>query len=89
MDFQFDKNEFERTDIKNTNEVDVKALMKNKNTYYHLAHTEKEEVNSQPDMLVGGSLRQYQMQGLQWLVSLYNNKISGVSALPIFLFLSR
>ncbi|EKX51227.1 hypothetical protein GUITHDRAFT_66145, partial [Guillardia theta CCMP2712] len=79
-DGEDDDNEFERTDIKNTNEVDVKALMKNKNTYYHLAHTEKEEVNSQPDMLVGGSLRQYQMQGLQWLVSLYNNKISGVLA---------
>lgn len=32
----------------------------------------------QPDMLVGGQLRQYQMQGLKWLVSLYNNKLSGV-----------
>jgi len=60
--------------------VDVKALMQNKATYYHNAHTEKETVDRQPDMLVGGTLRLYQMQGLQWLVSLYNNRLSGVLA---------
>ena len=61
-------------------QVDVKALMQNKATYYHAAHTEKEVVQAQPDMLVGGTLRLYQMQGLQWLVSLYNNRLSGVLA---------
>ena len=61
-------------------QVDVKALMQNKATYYHVAHTEKESVTAQPDMLVGGTLRLYQMQGLQWLVSLYNNRLSGVLA---------
>jgi len=61
-------------------QIDVKALMQNKATYYHVAHTEKETVNMQPDMLVGGTLRLYQMQGLQWLVSLYNNRLSGVLA---------
>ena len=30
--------------------------MQNKATYYHVAHTEKETVNMQPDMLVGGTL---------------------------------
>ena len=54
--------------------------MQNKATYYHNAHTEKEIVDRQPDMLVGGTLRLYQMQGLQWLVSLYNNRLSGVLA---------
>ena len=61
-------------------QIDVKALMQNKATYHHVAHTEKETVNMQPDMLVGGTLRLYQMQGLQWLVSLYNNRLSGVLA---------
>ena len=72
--------EFQRTDMRNTDEVDVKALMQNKATYYHVAHTEKEAVQAQPDMLVGGTLRRYQMEGLQWLVSLYNNRLSGVLA---------
>lgn len=60
--------------------MDVKALMQNSSAYYHVAHTEKEAVQAQPDMLVGGTLRKYQMQGLQWLVSLYNNRLSGVLA---------
>lgn len=72
--------DFQRTDIRNTDEVDVKALMQNKATYYHVAHTEKESVKAQPDALVGGTLRRYQMEGLQWLVSLYNNRLSGVLA---------
>ena len=41
---------------------------------------DKEAVTHQPRMLEGGQLRQYQMQGLQWLVSLYNNNLSGVLA---------
>eukprot|EP01113_Clastostelium_recurvatum_P018618 TRINITY_DN2193_c2_g2_i5.p1 TRINITY_DN2193_c2_g2~~TRINITY_DN2193_c2_g2_i5.p1 ORF type:complete len:1016 (+),score=384.23 TRINITY_DN2193_c2_g2_i5:316-3363(+) len=31
-------------------------------------------------MLVGGQLKEYQMAGLQWLVSLYNNKLNGILA---------
>jgi replication initiation and membrane attachment protein DnaB len=30
---------FQRTDIRNTDDVDIKALMHNKTTYYELAHT--------------------------------------------------
>ncbi|KAJ1470569.1 SNF2 family N-terminal domain-containing protein [Baffinella frigidus] len=85
---------FERANIKNTDEVDIKALMKNKATYYSLVHQDRvgvatyyslvhkdrEEVMAQPDMLIGGALRQYQMQGLKWLISLFNNKLSGVLA---------
>ncbi len=71
---------FQRTDIRNTDDVDIKALMHNKTAYYELAHTCREKIIKQPEMLVGGTLRQYQMQGLQWLVSLYNNNLSGVLA---------
>jgi hypothetical protein len=46
------------------------ALRSRQDTYYELVHTDKEGVMHQPDMLVGGALRQYQMQGLKWLVSL-------------------
>eukprot|EP00183_Erythrolobus_madagascarensis_P005404 CAMPEP_0185857296 /NCGR_PEP_ID=MMETSP1354-20130828/29433_1 /TAXON_ID=708628 /ORGANISM="Erythrolobus madagascarensis, Strain CCMP3276" /LENGTH=995 /DNA_ID=CAMNT_0028559563 /DNA_START=1 /DNA_END=2988 /DNA_ORIENTATION=- len=30
--------------------------------------------------MVGGTLKEYQMQGLQWMVSLYNNKMNGILA---------
>lgn len=47
--------------------------------YYQLAHAVSETV-VQPDILQGGQLRDYQMAGLSWLVSLYNNKLNGVLA---------
>jgi len=51
--------------------------------YYSLAHSVEEVVRSQPSMLKppsGAKLRQYQMVGLQWMVSLYNNHLNGILA---------
>ncbi|KAF7107901.1 hypothetical protein CFC21_108478 [Triticum aestivum] len=48
--------------------------------YYQLAHSVKEIVNDQPTYLNGGKLREYQMNGLRWLVSLYNNNLNGILA---------
>lgn len=48
-------------------------------SYYASAHLKTEEVR-QPSILVGGDLKEYQMSGLQWLVSLYNNKLNGILA---------
>ncbi len=31
-------------------------------------------------ILKGGTLRDYQLQGVKWLVSLYNNKLNGILA---------
>jgi ATP-dependent helicase STH1/SNF2 len=56
------------------------AFLKSKNRYYAIAHTIVEEVLQQPAMLVGGTLKEYQLSGLQWLVSLYNNNLNGVLA---------
>lgn len=39
-----------------------------------------EKVEAQPSILVGGRLKEYQMIGLQWLVSLYNNHLNGILA---------
>ena len=49
-------------------------------TYYTIAHTIQEEVTEQPEILVGGTLKPYQLRGLQWLISLYNNNLNGVLA---------
>jgi len=48
-------------------------------SYYISAHV-KEEVVRQPSLLSGGKLKDYQIGGLQWLVSLYNNKLNGILA---------
>ncbi|XP_041475495.1 transcription activator BRG1-like isoform X1 [Lytechinus variegatus] len=48
--------------------------------YYNMAHSINEIVTSQPDMLVNGTLKEYQVKGLQWLVSLYNNNLNGILA---------
>eukprot|EP00957_Ditylum_brightwellii_P211005 15365657-Ditylum_brightwellii.AAC.1 len=51
----------------------------NTGSYYTSAHVKTEEVR-QPSTLVGGDLKEYQLAGLQWLVSLYNNKLNGILA---------
>ncbi|KAJ5795107.1 HAS subgroup [Penicillium paradoxum] len=53
---------------------------KKKVDYYAVAHRINEEVTSQPEMLVGGTLKEYQLKGLQWMISLYNNNLNGILA---------
>ncbi|BBN10806.1 hypothetical protein Mp_5g06580 [Marchantia polymorpha subsp. ruderalis] len=48
--------------------------------YYLLAHSVKEVIDDQPLYLEGGKLREYQMNGLRWMVSLYNNRLNGILA---------
>ncbi len=54
--------------------------MSSNKVYYNLTHTIKEEVKVQPIGLEGGKLKSYQILGLQWLLSLYNNKLNGILA---------
>ncbi|AET40158.1 RSC chromatin remodeling complex ATPase subunit STH1 Ecym_5403 [Eremothecium cymbalariae DBVPG len=48
--------------------------------YYEVAHRIKEKVTKQPAMLIGGTLKEYQLRGLEWMVSLYNNHLNGILA---------
>ncbi|KAL7158770.1 hypothetical protein ABFS83_02G165400 [Erythranthe nasuta] len=50
------------------------------NKYYNLAHAVNERVIRQPSTLRAGTLRDYQLVGLQWMLSLYNNKLNGILA---------
>src|SRR5208282_1163187 len=52
----------------------------NKVDYYAVAHRIREEVTEQPKLLVGGKLKDYQVKGLQWMVSLFNNHLNGILA---------
>ncbi|RWW35185.1 hypothetical protein GW17_00000030 [Ensete ventricosum] len=37
-------------------------------------------VTEQPSLLQGGELRPYQLEGLQWMLSLFNNNLNGILA---------
>jgi SNF2 family DNA or RNA helicase len=39
-----------------------------------------EPIAAQPKMLTAGTLRDYQIVSLQWMISLYNNKLNGILA---------
>ena len=53
---------------------------KEQQDYYGIAHTVTETVTKQASILVGGTLKEYQIKGLEWLVSLYNNNLNGILA---------
>ncbi|KAF2768718.1 chromatin remodeling complex SWI/SNF component SWI2 [Teratosphaeria nubilosa] len=61
-------------------EVDSEDETKPKVDYYEVAHRIKEEVKAQSTNLVGGTLKEYQLKGLQWMLSLYNNNLNGILA---------
>ncbi|EEB09542.2 ATP-dependent DNA helicase Snf21 [Schizosaccharomyces japonicus yFS275] len=48
--------------------------------YYNVAHNIREVISEQPSILVGGKLKEYQLKGLQWMISLYNNHLNGILA---------
>ena len=48
--------------------------------YYGTAHRIREEVTGQSEMLQGGTLKEYQLKGIQWMLSLYNNHLNGILA---------
>lgn len=48
--------------------------------YYAVAHRVQEKVTRQASILTGGTLKDYQVKGLQWMISLYNNRLNGILA---------
>ena len=74
------KKEQEDPDEGLTGEKIAEKLKTSSAVYYAVTHSVKEEQVQQPKMLVGGTLKNYQVVGLQWLLSLYNNKLNGILA---------
>merc|ERR1712008_539463 len=48
--------------------------------YYSVAHTISESIACQASIMVGGTLKEYQVKGLEWMVSLNNNNLNGILA---------
>jgi ATP-dependent helicase STH1/SNF2 len=55
-------------------------ILDSSGSYYKVAHRLTEIIDKQPSLLKGGELKEYQLQGLQWMVSLYNNRLNGILA---------
>lgn len=60
-------------------EVPIEAMRQRRDMYYTITHAVQEEVQ-QPSIMVHGTLKQYQVEGLKWMVSLYNNNLNGILA---------
>ncbi|WCJ23714.1 Homeotic gene regulator [Euphorbia peplus] len=59
---------------------DSNDLLEGQRQYNLAIHAIQEMVTEQPAMLQGGQLRSYQIEGLQWMVSLFNNNLNGILA---------
>ncbi|KAJ3708494.1 hypothetical protein LUZ61_012199 [Rhynchospora tenuis] len=56
------------------------AWLDGQRKYNATVHAIEEKVTEQPKMLQGGKLRPYQLEGLQWMLSLFNNNLNGILA---------
>lgn len=77
--FGDDTGEFLQEESEEEEEEDAE-VNRSKIDYYAVAHRIKEEVTEQANILVGGRLKEYQIKGLQWMISLYNNNLNGILA---------
>lgn len=80
MNQRYNMVEEEEEDEIQPEEPDSEEEGKMKIDYYEVAHKNKEEVKCQSSNLVGGTLKDYQVKGLQWMISLYNNNLNGILA---------
>ncbi|XP_068658269.1 probable ATP-dependent DNA helicase CHR12 isoform X1 [Aristolochia californica] len=60
--------------------VKTNDLLEGQRQYNSAIHSIQEKVTEQPSMLQGGELRSYQLEGLQWMLSLFNNNLNGILA---------
>lgn len=60
-------------------EVPLDAMRRRRDLYYTVTHAVQEDVQ-QPSIMVHGTLKPYQLEGLKWMVSLYNNNLNGILA---------
>lgn len=59
--------------------VPIESMRRRRDLYYTVTHSVQEEVR-QPSIMVNGTLKPYQIEGLRWMVSLYNNNLNGILA---------
>ncbi|KAK4737983.1 hypothetical protein R3W88_001680 [Solanum pinnatisectum] len=76
----FPEEEEDVLDDESTHDVKTNDLLEGQRKYNSAVHSIQEKVTEQPAMLQGGELRSYQIEGLQWMLSLFNNNLNGILA---------
>ncbi|PXF50064.1 Transcription regulatory protein SNF2 [Gracilariopsis chorda] len=66
-------------ELRENDTVPIDAMRRRRDLYYTVTHSVQEEVR-QPSIMVHGTLKAYQLEGLKWMVSLYNNNLNGILA---------
>ncbi|KAG6664462.1 hypothetical protein I3843_02G081600 [Carya illinoinensis] len=79
-DSEADSPEEEMDIIDSSHNIETSDLLEGQRQYNSAIHSIQEKVTEQPSMLQGGELRPYQVEGLQWMVSLFNNNLNGILA---------
>ncbi|KAG6432231.1 hypothetical protein SASPL_103805 [Salvia splendens] len=72
--------EDEEIDDESDDKAKTGDLLEGQRKYNFAVHSIQEKVMEQPSMLQGGELRTYQIEGLQWMLSLFNNNLNGILA---------
>ncbi|KAL3648941.1 putative ATP-dependent DNA helicase chr12 [Castilleja foliolosa] len=72
--------EDEEVDDDSDSKAKPSDLLEGQRKYNSVVHSIQEKVTEQPSMLQGGELRPYQLEGLQWMLSLFNNNLNGILA---------
>ncbi|PSS33883.1 ATP-dependent DNA helicase like [Actinidia chinensis var. chinensis] len=67
-------------DTESSHGIKTGDLLEGQRQYNSVIHSIQEKVTEQPSMLQGGELRNYQLEGLQWMLSLFNNNLNGILA---------
>ncbi|GAB2266573.1 Probable ATP-dependent DNA helicase chr12 [Dionaea muscipula] len=67
-------------DMRAKDSVNAGNIFEGQRQYNSAVHSIQEKVTEQPAMLQGGELRTYQLEGLQWMLSLFNNNLNGILA---------
>ncbi|KAK9868512.1 hypothetical protein WJX84_000615 [Apatococcus fuscideae] len=65
-----------RNSGKFTEEMEDEQMLKEEDTLVERGH----RLSTQPSVIANGTMREYQLQGLNWLIHLYDNGINGILA---------
>lgn len=60
-------------------DVPLEEMRRRRDLYYTVTHAVQEDIH-QPSIMVHGTLKGYQLEGLKWMISLYNNNLNGILA---------
>lgn len=77
---KLDKTKSTKIEVEEAEEEEENARKKRKKPQQQQQQQQDSESFKQPKLLTGGSLRSYQVEGVKWLISLYENGLNGILA---------